>query len=1195
MITITVKTLDSQNHQFSVDENITVQQFKNHIAETVSIPVARQRIIYCGRVLQDNLKLSDYDVDGKVVHLVQRAPPGASSRNVRSLTPPPDLNRARSGFRGFDRSGNTVYMGMGSMTFPQNLIDPPPVIPPRATHTLSSSRLNVARRMLKNAENVIRLLENPNMGADPPPQAEETAEEEMTPVIEARVIVPTNGDQPIDGNAIINAVQNTIFPTMGNMELGPSTSTSNVESTTGPQLSASAPETPRSTSSENLNADSAEAPRDGSPAAPRLRCRGTEMATLLTTLNQLQVRFAPFLARYQTFMQDDPQVAQEDLSEIHLMLNRVSKVLHYLGHAYHSLSDIIIHAEHPPPRLLLCRPILIQPPALVQTSIPVQVEAQINLSAERPMPNNGSAPGSTVNAAGTATPSAAGAPPSADTAGTDVPNSLPNSVLGGQPQVGSTSINIQPGFMGLPFMPGGSMRVFTAPVEIRTLRASTPRTRSTNNNNNIRNTSAPASAAESASNAPTPNEGAPNPNPPTGQTGQAPSGGPFNTGGGNLEFFMEVTPETLRGGNLIQSLMQLVGSQLGDTIAQAQNQRSDGTQGGNTQQSQARSTQTNPATVTHTQSTPRPHVHMTQQAVQGGFDPFLHCYSHHVSQSRPQRIVSLGPHPNRQESTAGRESGSTIAEPTTQNPGGQPIPTMGGNLPPNLVVQIENMFRHLPSPMVDFPRLGALLEDRQHRGQNASAPGETQSAPSNQSQGTLTRGAPDGQTQNSSQPRPTQDILGFISALMDQSLPDLLGSGPTLDVYVQSFSPEPYIQGESLIIDLIMLMLRNLRINDLFAISSGNMAPLERQITTIQEFFLNEVCRNDTTDAGITRATERILTDFAPIISALESVPARENIDMVRTIEGFFRQRVPGIIRLAINTGARTEGNSVQDVSNLLSIQDASNLLSTIWLTVRELLALAVHCSANGQQGVESACEDIMVSTLFNQSDVPNDIHRWTISSSRTAIRTILRDLNVTPSDIEQYVVRKAAESATMSESVPELNRANESVESMDVDFVPSPTNVEPVLIAAPIEDTEPIPNVIWGSESWHNQTPEEWVPIITRDVQRQRRQNSQPSFSDSYLSGVPSKRRKVINNAKPQGSLPQVISETVRQVVTSAGLSSVAPLDAVAQAASESLDIQSAYRSLLQTTVQANLRNNEDYTPESFPNTAHYFESPPE
>lgn len=59
------------------------------------------------------------------------------------------------------------------------------------------------------------------------------------------------------------------------------------------------------------------------------------------------------------------------------MLNRVSEVLHFMGHAYHSLSDIIIRVRTPPPRPLLCRPILIQHSAVVQTGIPIQVEVNI--------------------------------------------------------------------------------------------------------------------------------------------------------------------------------------------------------------------------------------------------------------------------------------------------------------------------------------------------------------------------------------------------------------------------------------------------------------------------------------------------------------------------------------------------------------------------------------------------------------------------------------------------------------------------------------------------------------------------------------------------------------------------------------------------------------------------------------------------
>lgn len=53
----------------------------------------------------------------------------------------------------------------------------------------------------------------------------------------------------------------------------------------------------------------------------------------------------------------------------------------------------------------------------------------------------------------------------------------------------------------------------------------------------------------------------------------------------------------------------------------------------------------------------------------------------------------------------------------------------------------------------------------------------------------------------------------------------------------------------------------------------------------------------------------------------------------------------------------------------------------------------------------------------------------------------------------------------------------------------------------------------------------QDWVPVIARDSQRQRRQGTQPPYSDAYLSGMPNKRRKIVANSKPQGPLPQIIS----------------------------------------------------------------------
>lgn len=63
-----------------------------------------------------------------------------------------------------------------------------------------------------------------------------------------------------------------------------------------------------------------------------------------------------------------------------MVINRVSEILHFLGHAYHSLSDIIVRVRSLPPRLLLCRPILLQHSAVLQAGLPIQVEAQISLA-----------------------------------------------------------------------------------------------------------------------------------------------------------------------------------------------------------------------------------------------------------------------------------------------------------------------------------------------------------------------------------------------------------------------------------------------------------------------------------------------------------------------------------------------------------------------------------------------------------------------------------------------------------------------------------------------------------------------------------------------------------------------------------------------------------------------------------------------
>lgn len=1157
MIELTVKTLDAQNHHFSVEDDITVEQFKTKIAETVNIPPETQRIIYCGRVLQDSSKLADYDVNGKVVHLVQRAPPGAAPRpNSRSSSPQPQ-RRGFRGFRGLEQ-GNAMYLG--SMAFPGNLMESQGIVPPPPTHSLSGSRLNVAKRMLRRAEAVIQLLENPSTRPQEQSPPEENQEEEVTPVIEARVIVPTNNSESIDEAMVLNAVQNSLLnTTTGVVPLEESTSgasgsgtQSNTESAqrSPNQSESSTPggATPRSSSTENLASESRSESNSG---LPENASRTSEMAELLTMLTQLQTRFAPFLERYQDFMQEDPEVTSENERQTQIMLNRVSEVLHFLGHAYHSLSDIIIRVRTPPPRPLLCRPILIQHSAVVQTGIPIQVEAQINVSADR-------APSSNANASQTANTNS----------DTNTTTAAPNANNTTNAPNGGPTISVQPGFVGLPFLPGAAMRVQSFPLEIRTVRSAAAAPQPQNNNNNTVNTSegtpvtagtAPTTASSTASST----QGATNNSQESGGQGSS-----FNFNP-NVEFFMEVTPEVLRGAlngpppEFLQSLMQMAGHIINRNTADATNMRTPSTdstqstqqpnttQAAPTQNSQARgNTQTNPTTATHTRSTPRPHVHLAQQAMQGGFDPFLPCNSHHISRRRlyQANVMSASAPAANQQNAAQNNTARQETPPTGQAATGQNQNIL--NFINGIFDSIRTEYRRANESSAQSPNVSNTSEPNARENGNAAGNAAPNLPP----------------------------FASLFSGLHGMNLPDLIRQGPTLDQLLQQFhQDEQYVEGEGVITDLIMLFVRNLTLVDLFTLNSGNVEPINRNRTEIQNFFRTRVCEGDTSPSGVDRGVDRIIAEMQPFLENFRALPVRDDIDMVRSAEQLFRHRLPNIINIAINLNP----NSVR------------LLLDQCITTAQQLCSLTLRASSNGQEGVEQVFEQVMNRFM---ADVPQEIQNWTLVTSRVHLRQVMSNLSVPESVLQPYIVRRSEASlpsVVNRSDVGDTNVHNVSttsqVEAMELDEAVTTDN-ELGTTTIVLEDTEPLPNIVIGSEPWHGQVPEDWVPIIARDAQKQRRQNPQGPFSDAYLSGMPSKRRKIVTSSKPQGSLPQVITESVRQAVTATGLSTVAPLETVAQAAGASLEIQSAYRSLLRTNVQANLRDNEDFTPERFPNAANYF-----
>ncbi|XP_055624349.1 large proline-rich protein BAG6 isoform X2 [Toxorhynchites rutilus septentrionalis] len=1247
MINLKVKTLDSQNHDFSVDDDITVRQFKEHIAEKINVAVDMQRLIYCGRVLSDDKALKEYDVNGKVVHLVQRAPPsarGASSgggssslgedgaRNTARRSRSSDNAARPQIFRGLD-DFNTMYFGsMTSIPLNVNATTPPQIPTVSPSSTLCMNRITVARHMLQCADNIVSFLEAPERGLNN--TAMDILSQQTMESTVFEVGISAVGDVDIPQNQMQNFVQafqgavsaafrqngisnvtvqqqDTTTPSVqvfGTIPDSAMTTPPNTSATATPAQESSGASSGSSSTSSSTSESSADSRRQARPGSSRNQTTSTQtLAEVVQQMRNVQRRMEPFMQRYYEILQNDPTFGDGDATarqDAQRVFDRISEALHYMSHAQHAISDLMLDLQTSTPRHLCCRPILVEQSAFVSSGI-AAVPNNINLANLLRATNNNnntemgnninaqiinlSIPGMTGPIAGQAVPvqpptpigsqnrstGASGSTSGAQTAGGGDTATANQHNQGQQQQQQQQGQSATPTLNNLPddivtrvYIPlNDSATVRRMRNIIRTFEATEGSNPTTTNTQNSANASTTSNSLSDEL-----------------QTTSSSSSSTNSRTTSESESNSSSSPERLANFNNANNSNNSAQMQVARLIQAV----------------------VNAAPV---------HADIHVQINAGGNSPA--STSSNTSGAGQTANPTMTNNTTTNTNGAGSENGSqsrfaTVTLPTTSTQTRSTSrPHVHSMPPPN----IRNV-RPLPANMLcSFDRF--LPCNSHHIRENIDrVSAETATARNNQTNSN--------NNSNGSTPTPTAARSRTDSEL--SSLPLNLFGIPFTFADLQQIVPHPNT------LNRIRDSLQSFVVETLFtgqAISDEAMENAMNLLIRRLEPILTIVSNYDLPDYDTRASIENLIRNSIPFCINLIREDSSQQFGprLLRSLVTFFRRFFMILITCIGHENAESFSGQLVDMA-IHNTQGAG-------FVRMELYDLFMHAierqlDRTSQQDHHEIQEFLVIRR--NGPNQPNNQLEpipMEVDEPESTTPELVSDIAEISISIEPPIVNIEQCAAIVisagpaSAAVQPLVTATITPQSTSS---PAPTieNSEDVTMSTPIAIVDPqvppplekkdeeqdIPPVVVGSESWHSHLPSTWLPVITRDIARQRRQNPHSPFSDAYISGMSSKRRKLIAETKPPSDIPSLISDGVRHAFQSTGInpasvngsnsstaannaagSRLTALDELASSISDDTAVQGSYCEAMKASIRERLAKDSDYDAGRFPNCSKYFE----
>lgn len=275
---------------------------------------------------------------------------------------------------------------------------------------------------------------------------------------------------------------------------------------------------------------------------------------------------------------------------------------------------------------------------------------------------------------------------------------------------------------------------------------------------------------------------------------------------------------------------------------------------------------------------------------------------------------------------------------------------------------------------------------------------------------------------------------------------------------------------------------------------------------------------------------------------------------------------------------------------------------------ISEYVSLDLHCFKHGQQAVIRIVQNRVRRVA---SDMDPFTQQWMITWCSSQISGIISNISTEETDILGYVVHSRESSVAPRQGTSMTFETQESASSqseeagtspMEVDIVGSNASENFLIPAATSGNGGSIANgtlaesnvssMLSSGPAWTSAVPADWVPMITEDIERQRRQSTQRPFSDAYLGMMSSKRRKVMSNGRLQAVVDtaNILPDTIRRAVASAGVQPTTSVNELTQDVAGNAALNSVFEQHLCKAICKRLNEDKDYRPEKFPNAENVF-----